>query len=375
MKKKKKKEFLISYNLQFFAKEGPGGEKTEEATPKKLQDARKDGQAAKSQELTMGATLLGLFLILKIFLGFISNSLVESFFYVYGSISTYTETEFTPMIASAYFNETLLRIMKVCLPVFAVSFFVAFLVNLFQVKWQISGKPLQPKLEKFNPIKGFKRMFSFDRVVDLIKSTAKVIVILILSYQTLMDEIDKINLLYEITLEAAVALIGDIVVNLGLEISIVFLIIGLADYIYQKFKFKKDMRMTKQEIKDEYKQTEGDPHIKGKIRQKMREVSQRRMMQKIPEADVVITNPTHLACVLKYDKEVSGAPVLVAKGADFLATKIKELAKMHNIPIIENKPFARMLYTNVDLDTEIPQELYQMAAEVLAYVYDIQGKL
>ena len=171
----------------------------------------------------------------------------------------------------------------------------------------------------------------------------------------------------------AVVFVGNFVINLGIKLSVIYLIIGLTDYIYQKLKFKKDLMMSKQEVKDEYKQQEGDPQVKGRIKSKMREVSQRRMMQSLPEADVVITNPTHFACAIKYDKEVSEAPVLIAKGADYLAQKIKEAAKEHNIPIVENKPLARMLYYNVDLDSEIPQELYQMTAEVLAYVYQLKN--
>ncbi len=177
--------------------------------------------------------------------------------------------------------------------------------------------------------------------------------------------------LYDYSLLQAVALIGDIIIDLGLQISFVFLIIGCADYIYQKFKFRKDMRMTKQEVKDEFKNSEGDPQIKSKIRARMREASQRRMMQELPQADVVITNPTHLAAAIKYDKESSDAPILIAKGADYLAMKIKEVAKENKIEIVENKPLARMLYYNVELGAEIPPELYQMTAEVLAYVYGL----
>jgi FlhB HrpN YscU SpaS Family. len=171
------------------------------------------------------------------------------------------------------------------------------------------------------------------------------------------------------------ALIGDLVLDLGLKISLIYLLIGLADYIYQKIKFKKEMRMTKEEVKEEFKQTEGDPQVKRKIRSKMMEVSRRRMMQQVPEADVVITNPTHLAVAIKYDKDVADAPVLLAKGADYLALKIKEIAKEHNIEIVENKPLARMLYYNVEIGAEIPPELYQMTAEVLAYVYKLKGKI
>ena len=189
-----------------------------------------------------------------------------------------------------------------------------------------------------------------------------------------MDEIDKMKILYDLDLMAAVLYISNFVINMGIKISAVYLLIGFFDFIYQKFKFKKDMRMSKQEVKDEYKQQEGDPQIKGKIKSKMRETSMRRMMQQMPEADVVITNPTHFACAIKYDKEKASAPVLLAKGADHLAQKLKDIAKEHNVPIVENKPLARMLYYNVEIDAEIPQELYQMTAEVLAYVYQLKNR-
>ena len=164
-------------------------------------------------------------------------------------------------------------------------------------------------------------------------------------------------------------------INVGFKISIVFMILAAVDYYYQRRKFKNDMKMTKQEVKDEYKSTEGNPQIKGRIRSKMQEASRRRMMQSVPEADVVITNPTHLAIALKYDKELGEAPVVLAKGADFLAEKIKNTARANKVEIVENKPLARMLYYNVEIGNQIPPELYQMVAEVLAYVYSIQGKI
>ena len=176
-------------------------------------------------------------------------------------------------------------------------------------------------------------------------------------------------ILYEIPLKQALALVGNIIIDTGLKISLVYLIVGIADFVYQKHKFNEDMKMTKQEVKDEYKNTEGDPQIKGRQRARMREASQRRMMQDVPKADVVITNPTHIAVALKYDAEVSKAPVVLAKGEDFVAQKIKEVAKENNVSIVENKPLARMLFSNVEIGAEIPPELYQSVAEVLAAVY------
>ncbi len=370
-----KQRFLFSYRLQFFAKEGPGGEKTEEPTSKKLTDARKDGQVAKSQELNNGVALLGLFLILKMFVSYIGNKFIDSFDFAYSKIELYAKEEFNTVTATVLTREVLQLILIICLPVFLAGVLVAIVVNIVQVKWQPTAKPLQPKFNKLNPISGFKKIISFDKIMELVKAIIKIIVITVLAYTTLEGELDKLSVLYGIgNLSAAIVLVGNIVINLGMKISIVLVVVGLADFIYQKFKFKKDMRMTKQEIKDEYKQSEGDPQIKGKIKQRMREASQRRMMNNIPEADVVITNPTHFACALKYDKEKGQAPVLIAKGADHVAAKIKEAAKEHEIPIVENKPLARMLYYNVDLDTEIPSELYQMVAEVLAYVYSLKNK-
>ena len=173
----------------------------------------------------------------------------------------------------------------------------------------------------------------------------------------------------------ALQLTAELVTDLGIRISAVYMIIALADFIYQRVKFKNDMKMTKQEIKEEYKQQEGDPQIKGKIRQRMNESSRRRMMQELPKADVVITNPTHYAVAIKYDPEVADAPIVIAKGEDYLAARIKEIARENKIEIVENKPLARMLYANVDIGQAVPPELYQAVAEVLAFVYHIQGKI
>ena len=362
---------LLRFNLQFFADEG--GDKTEEATPKKLDDARKEGQVAKSQELATAVTLIALFGGLKVFVGVIASNFAASFGEYYNSIETYSKGgPFTSNYASAFVNGAMWSILFSCLPMFAVAVVFAIVINVVQVKWKPTLKPLMPKFSKLNPINGFKRIISLDKLVELLKAVIKIGLIAYLAYSELTESAGLVNSLYDTDLFGAVKMIGGIVIDFGFRVAIIYLVIGLADYIYQKFKFNKDMRMTKQEIKDEFKQTEGDPKIKGQIRQRMREASQRRMMQQLPEADVVITNPTHLACAIKYDKSQAEAPILLAKGADFLAQKIKEEAKKNDIPIVENKPLARMLYHNVELNEEIPEELYQMTAEVLAYVYSLK---
>jgi len=364
----------VKLRLQFFAKEGPGGEKTEEPTAKKLSDARKEGQVARSQELVMAASLLALFLILKIFVGWIGKRLIAVFHVVYPMFEILTaEEEIGTVIMFSVLSDVIWDTIMILLPIFAAAILTAFAINVFQVKWQISLKPLQPKLNKFSPISGFKRLFSADKIFELLKSVAKIAIISVIAYTTLKDKLDVVFRLLDMDIGNAIVEIGDLVLNLGIKISAFYMVIGLGDYIYQKMKFKKEMMMTKQEIKDEYKQTEGDPQVKGRIKQKMREAARRRMMQRLPEADVVITNPTHFACALKYDKTQNDAPVLIAKGADYLAEKIKEVARENFVPIVENKPLARMLYYNVELEQEIPEELYQMAAEVLRYVYSLKA--
>ncbi len=366
-------QYFLKLNLQLFADEG--GEKTEEATPKKLKDAREEGRVAKSAELNTGISLLALFAVMKFYLSYMGNDFLEVFKLYFNYIGEYRREDYSTGLLLSMVRDIFVRVTLITLPIFGVAVLIAFIINVLQVKWEISAKPLKPKGSKLNPISGFKKMFSLDKVVELIKAVLKIAVIAYIAYNTYQDQWRAIIKMYDYTLLDALSLIGQIVINLGLKISIVFVIIGVADLIYQKLKFKKELRMSKQEIKDEFKQSEGDPQIKGRIRSKMQEASRARMMQKLPEADVVITNPTHLAVAIKYDRDVDDAPVVIAKGADYLAVRIKEIAKEHDIAIVENKPLARMLYHNVDLDSEIPQELYQMVAEVLVYVYETKNKL
>ncbi len=366
-----------SYDLQRFAKDGPGGEKTEPASDKKLNDARKEGQVAKSRELGNAVGLLALFLILKNWAGQMGTQFLETFSYVYSRIPemvVLVNGEITPKLFASMINQIIVRMLFIMLPVFAVGVVTAFVVDLVQVKWQPTSKPLAPKGNKLNPIKGFKRIFSKDRLFELFKSAIKLVMLGYLAYTTLRDEMTSLYILYDMTLLAAVRLFGNVAISLGIKISAYYLILGLADYLYQKWKFREDMKMTKQEVKDEWKNAEGDPKVKGKQKQRMQEASRRRMMQSIPQADVVITNPTHFAVAVKYDPAVAEAPYVLAKGQDFLAAKIKEEAKEHHIEIVENKPLARMLYYNVELGAQIPPELYQAVAEILAVIYNAKQR-
>ena len=365
------KDRRFAYNLQFF---GEGGDKTEKATPKKLDDARKEGRVARSSDLINGFMLLLMFFVLKLFGGIMANLFLDSFVKYYNKASDISMEVFDVKQAVNLSNEIVIDIVIASLPVLIGSFVVALVGNIVQVGWKVTGKPLKPKLDSLNPIGGFKRMFSQEKVVELIKSILKVLAIALVAYNEVKDRWKFILNLYDFEFMQAVLNIFDIVLDVGIKISVIFVIIGLADFGYQKWKHLHDLRMSKQEVKDEMKQSEGDPQIKGQIRQKMREGARRRMMQDLPKADVVITNPTHFAVAVKYDKETAEAPYVLAKGADYVAANIKEIAKQNNIEIVENKPLARMLYYNVEIGDQIPPELYQMVAEVLAYVYSVKNK-
>jgi len=374
----KEEQLLLRYRLQFFAKDGPGGEKTEPATAKKLEDARKEGQVSKSKDLGNFIMLFTLFLTLKLFLSYFGSGLLESFQMVYGRIADLTANgyqDFNLGYMGTLIKIVMIKILLILLPIFLISVLVAFLTDLFQVKWKVTTKPLKPKFSKINPLSGFKRIFSARTLVELVKSIAIILVITFLTYSELKDQLSYLFILYQLTIFDALSFIGTTIINLGLKISAVLLIVGLADLIYQKHKFKEDMKMTKQEVKDEYKNAEGDPQIKGQIRRKMQEASRRRMMQSVPKADVVITNPTHFAVAVQYDPKKASAPVVVAKGEDFLAQRIKEIAREADVEIVENKPLARALYYNVDIGGMVPPELYQAVAEVLAFVYKVKNKV
>lgn len=369
--RKSKNKYLINYNLQFFAQDGPGGEKTEEASPKKIADARKEGQVARSMELVSGVTLIGFFFILRVFMGYISGNLIDSFNLFYSNFEVLSKEEITSPIVDLLMTEAILFLVKTVLPIIGIIFVLIIFINIFQVKLEITTKPLKPKFSNISPISGFKRMFSKDKIVTLIKDVLKVILIVYVAYSTLISELPAIVNLYYMGFNQGIMYIGDLTIRLGINIGLMYLILGILDFVWQKFRLKRDLRMTKQEVKDEFKQTEGNPQIKNRQKSKMREVSNQRMMKSVPEADVIITNPTHYAIAIKYDSEISDAPILLAKGADFLAKKIKEMAKENNVPIVENKPLARMLYSNVDIGEEITPELYEMTAQVLAYVYSL----
>lgn len=368
-------KILLPLDLQMFAKEGPGGEKTEDATSKKLKDVRNEGNVAKSAEISTAATLLVFFVCIKFAIGFVGEHLLDSFDTFYTLIPRYVNDNIEVAEFRYLLSESLLSITLIIAPFLLLGFIIAILGNTLQFKFQITTKPLQPKFDKLNPLSGFKRMFSMNTLIELLKSIIKIVAISYISYTVLVEHMEELFLLYDMSVNQGLLLMYDIITELLLKIVILFCVVGAADFLYQKWKFKEDNKMTKQEVKDEFKNQEGDPKVKGQQRRRMQQASQRRMMAAIPQADVVITNPTHFAVALAYESGRGQAPIVVAKGADFLAGRIKEIARENNVEIVENKPLARMLYYNVELDAEIPPELYQAVAEVLAYVYQIRNKV
>lgn len=366
----------LEYDLQFFAKDGPGGEKTEVPTAKKLNDARKEGQVAKSKEIITALMLLALFVVIKFYIGNLGQQMIECFseFYdLFGKIISNSEYGMRMVDATGVVSLGLTTVLNMIVPFIALAVVIAILGNALQQKWMVTTKPLQPKRSKISPISGLKRMFNVKQLFEVGKSVAMIAVMSYVIYTTVKDKLGVLYTFYNISLYEALEIVGDIIVDLGIKISAVFLVIGFVDLIYQRHKFKEDMKMTKQEVKDEFKNTEGDPQVKGQIRRRMQQVSRRRMMEALPQADVVITNPTHFAVALKYEANKGQAPVVIAKGADYLAFDIKAKAKEYGIEIVENKPLARILYNNVEIGAQIPPELYQAVAEVLAFVYSLKN--
>jgi flagellar biosynthetic protein FlhB len=362
-----KGETLIYYNLQLFAEDG--GEKTEKPTSKKREKAREEGQVAKSNEVTTTLMLVAMFSAIKL----LGPYTIDRLLILYKEImSLFSVGNITIEYAQGLYKHIAMKTLIIVLPYLGIAFVIAFLSNIMQVGWKPTLKPMQPKLDKLNPVSGLKRMFSLKTIVELIKSIIKILVILIIVYLTIKDYERLILIFYDLPVYNSYGMIINICLDIGIKVGMFFVFVAGIDYAYQKYSLEKKLKMSKQEVKQEHKESEGNPEIKAKIRQKMREASMRRMMQDVPDADVIITNPTHFAVAIKYDEMKSAAPIVIAKGADLLAARIKEKARENNIEIVENKPLARTLYYTVDIGDEIPPELYQTVAELLAFVYNLK---
>ncbi|CAM3703845.1 flagellar biosynthesis protein FlhB [Mesobacillus zeae] len=360
-------KLLLSLDLQMFA-----GEKTEKATPKKKQDSRKKGQVAKSQDLNTSVGLLAIFLFLLFFGG---NMVVHLLDILRHSFGEYMLMDLTENNVKKIMVEVLYDLGLFTGPVLLVALLAGLAANYAQVGILFSAEAIQMKLEKINPISGFKRIFSIRSLVEMLKSILKISFIGFIAFTVLWGGMDEVLRLTNKPAGSALAVIGALTVKMGLFASGALLFLSLLDYMYQRYDFEKSIRMSKQDMKDEYKNSEGDPLIKSKIKQRQREMAMRRMMQEVPKADVVITNPTHYAIALRYDELKGDAPVVVAKGVDFVAQKIKLIAKENEVAMVENRPLARALHSQLEIGDSIPEEFFKAVAEILAYVYKTKNKV
>lgn len=353
------------FELQFFAEE-----KTEPATPRKRRKEREEGRVTKSQDLGASSIILAGLLVMILFGGWQFNGLIsyiKNMIMLMGSSSLFQDGWFNLIVDQSLSTYT--RVLSS----FAISCVVAaFFVTVAQVGFFISSKPLTPKPDRFNPISGLKKIVSLRSLVEMVKGLLKALTLAAVLYSVFKSDLDDMVEAIRYPLQEGVSILMWRLWTVSFKMALILLVIAVFDWAYQKWEFEKSIKMSKQEIKEEYKQMEGDPKIKQKIRQKQREMAQRRMMSEVPKADVVITNPTTLAIAIQYDREKMEAPVLLAKGKDNIARKIREIAEENSVPVVENKPLAWSLYEGVELGEEVPESLYRSVAEVLAFVYKIK---
>lgn len=348
------------------------GEKTEKATPKKRKDERKKGNVFLSRDAVTAVSLIASFYALKIFAPSIFTN-VQDLVRRYISLAG-TKEVFLASDISTIFTDLGLVFLKTAMPLVAVSVLVAVIVTMAQTKMLFSTKAFAPKFSRINPLNGIKKMFSIRAIVELLKSLLKIVVLLYMVYTVLIDEVTTLPMLINMTPVSAINRTGEIIMDVVLKSGIAFVFLAAADYLYQWWDYEKNMKMSKQEIKDEYKQIEGNPQIKGRQRNIAQQRSRQRMMQNVPEADVVIRNPTHFAVALKFDRDKDRAPRVVAKGMDQLALRIVKVAEENDVYVTEDRPLARALYDAVEVGDEIPEEFYKAIAKILAFVYNLKDK-
>ena len=358
---------FIQLDLQFFS-----GEKTEKATPRRRQESRKKGQVLKSMDLNTAVMLLLSFGFLKLY-GPTILSQAHSLFYTFFTQYILVVPEINNLRDVVFY--VLSVFVVILLPVMAVCFVAAAAINYAQVGILFTTEPLQMKLSKIDPIQGFKRIYSLRALVEFIKSILKILFVGAVTFSFLYFNLQEILILSQVPIVESLEVIFNLMINIGLVGGLVLIILSVFDYMYQKYDYEKQLRMSKQDIKDEYKKTEGDPLVKSRIKQKQREMAMRRMMAEIPNADVVITNPTHYAVALKYDDSKADAPIVVAKGVDYVAMKIRQIAQANGVHTMENRPLARALHDQTELNQPIPEEFFKAVAEILAYVYRLKNKV
>ncbi|GAA3406623.1 flagellar biosynthesis protein FlhB [Paenibacillus hodogayensis] len=358
--------FALPLDLQLFA-----GEKTEKATPKKKQESRRKGQVAKSMELPSAFILFGIVLLLFGY-GSLMRDKIENMFV--STFHDYMGLEMTLNNVSTMFGRLIFEGLILMAPLFGLAMVMAILASYSQIGFLFTTEPLKMSFSKLDPIKGIANLFKLRSLVELLKSVLKMTVIGLVVFFSIWNARSDFIEMGRWPLVHTFSFTAHLILMLGVQIAAIMLVLAVFDYMYQKYEYEKNLRMSKDEVKQEYKNTEGDPLIKGKIREKQRRMALQRMMQDVPKADVVITNPTHFAVAIRYDPKKAEAPVVIAKGMDYIALKIRQVAEEHGIVKMENKPLARALYDQVEIGQTIPADLFQAVAEVLAYVYKLKGK-
>lgn len=348
------------------------GERTEQATPKRLQDAREEGNVARSNDLSsalmLGASALALWFGFGPMLDRLGNAMERV-------LSEPGLRNVAPGTWQDSVEAVVLAAVFALAPIAIAIWFAGVAANLVQVGFLVTPKALAPKVSKLNPIEGAKRIFGSRALVKAILDSLKVLLVVVVVAWTVHGMHDRVMLLPLMHLPAAMMAVGELMVELALRVAAVLLLLGVIDFTWQKHKHAKDMMMSRQQIKDEFKQSEGDPEVKRRRLQFARQIAQQRIASAVPKADVIVTNPEHLSVAIQWDESTMRAPIVVAMGADHLALRIRQIAMQHGIPILERKPLARALYKQVTVGQEIPVETYEAVSEVLTYVYQLNGKV
>jgi flagellar biosynthetic protein FlhB len=333
---------------------------------------REKGQVAKSREVPSVAVLVASLLVFY----FLGSTMIKEFMELmketFNSSGSMQLTEANLQWLLVAYSQ---RCWKIVAPLLVTIIAVGLLSNVLQVGFIFSSEKLIPKFSKLDPIKGFTKMFSKETLVELVKNIFKIVIIGYVAYLTVRDELNQIVPLIDMEIWSILSYIGSVCFKIILRTSWVLIVLALLDYAFQRWNFQQEAKMTKQEIKDEFKQREGDPLVRSRVRQVQREMARKRMMEAVPKADVVITNPAHLALAVEYNAQQMPAPKVIAKGTRLMAERIKEVAKEHQIPIVENKPLAQALFSSVEIGQEIPLVFYKAIAEILAYVYRLKNKV
>lgn len=349
----------------------PAQDKTERATPKRREDVRKRGQIARSIEVATAVSLLGAWIVMRAFgqgaLQQMADLLTESF----GAIR---RPDLSPAGLQSLSTALMLRFLVVMAPIIGMLLLAGFAANVLQVGLHLTPGAAKPQFSKINPINGFQRIFSVRSLAELAKSLIKLGIVGYLGYQVINNRMNELMRLTGSDFHGGIAVMGEVAMELLLKVGAAYVVLAAADYAFQKWQFERGIKMTKQEVQEEQRSQDLAPQIRNRIRTLQRQMARRRMMQRVPEADVVITNPTHYAVALRYDATKMAAPKVVAKGQRLVAQQIKELARKHGIPLVENKPLAQALFRAVDVDQEVPKELYKAVAEILAFIYRLKAR-